>query len=524
MKKTLLLAAIAFASFANAQTPVFEEDWDGNGPGISAWTLIDVDGLTPAPAVSYITDAWSVVDKDGAQGNFGGPAGDHAAASTSWYTNPGTSNDWLISPEITLPESEISVLWQSKAQDPGYRDGYELRLAPNAGNTVEDFTVVLYSTPNDNAVWTDHAVSLAEYAGTTVRLAWVNNSTDMFVLLVDNISVEEFSMVAPSCVTLDLPVDGATDVDPGNAVFSWTPAEGDEIASYSFWLGDSPDALTNIGSLTATTTPVTGLDYSTTYYWSIIPTNTAGSPTGCSVYSFTTIPSPFDPYCGPLSYLIAEPISHVNFAGIDNASDPNGATSHEAYFDVTANVNPGETYPITLQGNTAGPYDTYFTVFIDWNQNGILNDLGEVYEVAEPLTNSTGADGLSVTMDITVPADAVAGETRMRIIKNYGSLQPDPCLSTTFGQAEDYNVIVGTMSVNDITASKFSVYPNPAKSVVNLKGFDAEKVRVYNMLGQEIRVNFSNNVVNIEKLPVGNYVLQAENAEGEVKTVKFIKK
>ena len=524
MKKSLLFAAVACMGFANAQTPVFEEDWDGNGPGISAWTVIDVDGNTPAAAVSFITDGWNVVDKEGAQGNFGGPPGDHAAASTSWYDPAGASNDWLISPVIELPDQDLSVLFDIKAQDPTYPDGYELRLAPNAGNTVEDFTVTLFSIAAENAEWTSRAVSLAEYAGTSVRVAWVNNTNDMFMLLVDNISVEGFDMVAPSCVTLNTPADGDTAVDPANAVFSWTPAEGDEIDTYTFWLGTSPDEMQNIGTLTDITTPVTGLAHQTTYYWQIIPNNMAGSPTDCAVFSFTTIDSPFSPYCGPLNFSFIEPISHVNFAGIDNASDPNGTVGHEFFEETTANVTPGETYTITLQGNTAGNYDTYFTVFIDWNQNGLLNDEGEMYQVATPLTNSSGADGLTVSTDILVPADAMPGQTRMRVFKNYNELVADPCTATNFGQAEDYNVVVGTMSVNDVTAAKFSVYPNPAKSVLNLTGFDAEKVRVYNMLGQEVRVNFSNNTLNIEKLPIGNYVLQAENQEGEIKTVKFIKK
>ena len=44
---------------------IFQENWDGNGPGIMAWTIIDGDGNTPAEPVNYMTDGWVVVDRGG---------------------------------------------------------------------------------------------------------------------------------------------------------------------------------------------------------------------------------------------------------------------------------------------------------------------------------------------------------------------------------------------------------------------------------------------------------------------------
>lgn len=167
---------------------IFQENWDGNGPGIMAWTIIDGDGNTPAEPVNYVTDGWVVVDRGGEPPNFGGPDGDHAALSTSWYDPAGASNDWLISPQITIPAGETAnLVWDAKAQDPLYPDGYELKLAPNGGNTIQDFTVTLFSVESENPEWITRSVPMSAYAGQTIRLAWVNNSTDMFVLLIDNI-------------------------------------------------------------------------------------------------------------------------------------------------------------------------------------------------------------------------------------------------------------------------------------------------------------------------------------------------
>lgn len=55
MKKILLPFFVALGLNAMAQNVIFQEDWDGNGPGVDAWTIIDADGLPVASQVSDIT-------------------------------------------------------------------------------------------------------------------------------------------------------------------------------------------------------------------------------------------------------------------------------------------------------------------------------------------------------------------------------------------------------------------------------------------------------------------------------------
>ena len=196
MKKTLLsLAALAtLSTFTHAQ--IFAENFDGNGPGIGAWTVLDLDGKTTHPNVSFITNGWNVIDLAGENGQYGGPEGDHAAASTSWYNPAGASNDWLITPLINLSGAvDPRLRYSAKAQDEDFRDGYILKVAPNGGNTAADFTDTLFTSTGENyseeKPWTERVFSLAQYAGQSIRIAWVNNSNDMFMLLVDDVFVEE---------------------------------------------------------------------------------------------------------------------------------------------------------------------------------------------------------------------------------------------------------------------------------------------------------------------------------------------
>ena len=142
-----------------------------------------------------------------------------------------------------------------------------------------------------------------------------------------------------------------------------------------------------------------------------------------------------------------QPITKVNFAGIDHSSDATvgGSDGQEYFLDVEGTVKAGTTSDITVEGNTDGDNTSSFTVFIDWNQNGILGDAGEKYVIGS-ITNSTGTDGKQATASIAVPDLAKEGKTRMRIVKNSDSVAPSaPCGDYDFGQAEDYtlNVLKG---------------------------------------------------------------------------------
>jgi len=442
MRKNLLgvvLATIPFLGYSQ----IFQENFDGNGPGIGAWTIIDVDGNTPAEDLADFTSAWIRKDRGGETPNYGGPDGDYAAMSTSWYDPAGTSNDWLISPSFTVSGASPTLYWDAKAQDASYRDGYKVMLAPNGGNTVADFTVELLSVPAESSTWKSRAIQLTPYIGTNVRIAFVNNSNDKYVLLVDNIKVD-----------------------------------------------------------------------------------------------YTYVEPPIS-YCGPLLYEGGvEPITLVKFAGIDNTTDAtlDGSDAHEMFLDKIANVTQGQTYQITLKGNTGGAYNNYFSVFMDWNQNGSLDDAGEAYVIPTALNTSTGTDAKEITFNIAVPAGATLGETRMRVKKVYGSTIPatmgDPCtdgggLFGAYGQAEDYTVAVGSLAVSDISKASISIYPNPVVDVLNITAASkVTAVSVYDMSGKNTanyKLNDNKSQVNLSKLAPGAYVVKITTETG-VQTVKVIKK
>ena len=530
MKKLLLVASfLAIPFLGNSQ--IFQENFDGSGPGIGSWTVIDVDGLVHDAAVTeFDAGGWIRKDRGGPIPNYGGPDNNFAAMSSSWYSPAGTSNDWLISPQITLPAANSFIQWDAKAQDLTFKDGYKLMLAPNGGNTVADFTVELFNLPAENSAWTTRTVNLNAYVGTTVRIAFVNNSTDKFVLLVDNISVNLAPTTVPPCPALVSPANAATGINYTAAVpLTWSASA--TATSYDVYLGTTSNPTTLLRNVVGTTTNATGLAASTTYYWKVIAKNGAGDSVGCTEYSFMTSANPFAPYCGPLVFSSSvEPITLVNFAGINNITDAavGGTPAHENFTAITGSVVQGGSYPIILKGNTDGAFTNRFAVFIDWNQNGVLDDADESYLITQTIVGSTGVDAIQATQNLVVPAGALLGNTRMRVKKIFGNTNyANPCLGGSFGQAEDYTITVTSLAVSDVNKSQVKVYPNPVIDVLNIEAASkASSVQVFDLSGKLVSshsLNAVKNQVNLSKLTPGVYVVNIQTEKG-MQSVKIVKK
>src|SRR5690606_5166194 len=146
--------------------------------------------------------------------------------------------------------------------------------------------------------------------------------------------------------------------------------------------------------------------------------------------SYAQFPSP---YCQINSnYWGVEEITSVVFGDDTIITNTNDTDILVNFTSTVADVEHGETYTITVEGYTGGDYDNEYVAFIDWNQNGILDDAGEVYYIGL-IYDSTGYDNKTAFTDINVPSTAITGETRIRITKTYTdefyevSLNIDPC-------------------------------------------------------------------------------------------------
>jgi hypothetical protein len=156
--------------------------------------------------------------------------------------------------------------------------------------------------------------------------------------------------------------------------------------------------------------------------------------------------------------------------------------------------------PFKLRVTTYGNFDSDIIAFIDWNRNDILDDAGEVFSIGI-LFNTNGNDGTVVSIAITIPNDAVIGITRVRLMKTYqdtdspAKINPfgilfnpfDQDVFQGFGQALDFTIDIGTLSVLSFDKTSLSVYPTPFKELLNITCKSAlDRLEIYNLLGQNI--------------------------------------
>lgn len=269
---------------------------------------------------------------------------------------------------------------------------------------------------------------------------------------------------------------------------------------------------------------------STAYYssdlsaWTVIDGDLDG------VFSFTgycEATNPADNYCTP-RFMFVEPLTYVKFGDtLENRSgNEDDALGYEDFRAMKAEVLPGQTYDITLEGNTKGDWESFFTVFVDWNRNGNLTEDGEVYMIPGSIENSNGEDGQQLTGSIAVPADALEGDTLMRVVKS-DQYPTSPCDSYTFGQAEDYTLLVkkAPLATAEVTASTLNLYPNPAQHEAFIQSTKAVKnIEVFSMSGQKILVSTQSDRMDTSTLEKGIYFVKIIFEDGSSSTRKLFKK
>lgn len=228
-------------------------------------------------------------------------------------------------------------------------------------------------------------------------------------------------------------------------------------------------------------------------------------------------------------------IEKVSMETINNTSGNNGG-----YADFTAKsatLQSGATYTVELTPGfiSGAAFFEYWTVYIDYNHNGVF----EADEIV-----AKGHNAIRINKSFSIPASALKGATRMRIQMQAASQETNPCDTYTYGEVEDYTVVITGNSarsaeinpnLKNITGENItnvSLHPNPARDNLTVEftgsSNDNVKVNVYNLSGQKV-MNIENPSVkgltiynlNTNKLVSGFYIFEIEN-NGQRQHRKFL--
>ena len=514
MKKLLLFGSLLALPFAAYGQTYFYDDF--NDKDVSNWTRYDVDGDG-----NQWADIFEVTTTDGT------PVTPVSMISRSWQGSPLTPNNWIVSPaiDLTAATGAVNLSWKVQcAAETWDTEKYSVYVS-----TSSDMATLMASPVTFSEVYDDPAnegtsylriLDVSSLVGQTIYVAFRHHDvTDQDFISIDDVKVAAPATIAPDCAAPVAPANGSTEVAYNSVNLTWTaPTAGASVDSYDIYLDKNPTPTTLVGNSSGLSFTATNLDASSTYYWQVVPKNTAGSATGCAISSFATSSAI---YCSAGATSTSfEKISNVTFADINNNST--SPAGYEDFTQVVGNVTAGETYTFTASFSGNSYSDDQVLVWIDYNNDKDFNDAGEEVLVtpkkASPWTGS-----------ITIPANVASGQVRMRVRMHDSSLTPNvtPCGTSSFGQVEDYTLNLTSLAVSNVNKAQVKVYPNPVVDVLNIEADSkVSTVQVFDLTGKVVSshaLNAVKNQVNLSKLTPGVYVVTIQTEKG-IQSVKIVKK
>lgn len=332
----------------------------------------------------------------------------------------------------------------------------------------------------------------------------------------------------------------ATNITTNSATLNWQ--QGIDNAnntgfSVSYRLANTNNAWTQLTNIynnpTATFFNITGLAPGTSYEWRVRRAcSAANSPYQTS--SFTTLACISNGVNTEewIDLFALGTINRISGAEPGGYKQIPGGTDLQVGSVINGQISAG--FPGTVRNQR-------FSVYIDFNRNGSFADAGE------RLVNSVSINNAGIkNFSISIPSNATAGPTRMRVImrRNPGTISP--CITGYQGETEDYavNLVVSgnrsavipvtktiSLSMPASTDPGFAVSPNPSNGIFTIllpEMEEAVSLEVVNMNGASVlRRGYNPNKVlqiDISNQPAGLYVLRILNKDGKQLTQKIQKR
>lgn len=198
--------------------------------------------------------------------------------------SPATSNIMLVTPYINNIDAGTNRLKFFARNSTASQD---IQVG-TMSNPADASTFTVLQTVDLSTTFQEYSVSFAGYSGTDQYIALRRLSTSTYTYVyIDNVVWEPIPAVAPSCVAITSPTNGATNVM--NSSVTW--ASNADATGYYINVGYATGTtdvlnLQDVGNVTSYSFPT---DPDTTYFVTIVPYNAFGSATGpCTEISFTT--------------------------------------------------------------------------------------------------------------------------------------------------------------------------------------------------------------------------------------------
>ncbi|HRF76963.1 MAG TPA: GEVED domain-containing protein, partial [Chitinophagales bacterium] len=175
-------------------------------------------------------------------------------------------------------------------------------------------------------------------------------------------------------------------------------------------------------------------------------------------------------------------IDGVTVSDLSNIGSGGAITDvgYSDYTGLTANLTIGTTYTMTLNNNPS--FSQTYTAWIDGNHD-------DVFSTDEVLGSVSLVAGATGSFDFSLAPGTMEGATRMRVRCIYPAFLAtplDPCASTSYGEAEDYTVVIeGAAAIDggvvDVTAPTSGVTLGVESVTVTIQNYGSESLSGFNV-------------------------------------------
>ncbi|MBV9963705.1 MAG: M4 family metallopeptidase [Parafilimonas sp.] len=485
----------ALYSYVNDPTYLDNAFWDGSAMNFNKRSNGDPGGVTGIDVTGHelthgVTQETCGLDYFNESGAINESLSDIMGKSVQFFAKP-TDINWLLSNDMNWiirdmsnpnaegqPDTYKGTLWYTGGGDNGgvhYNSGvgnFMFYLLVTGGTGTNDkgnsYKVKGVGLAKaDQIIYRSQTVYLtqtSQYADW--RIACINAATDLYggtstetnnvknAFYAVGIGSDSSGCDAPAGLTV-------TNITKKSATLQWSAA-GVSVGYNLQWKLSTSNNWTTVSNLTTTSYNLTGLIPGFSYDFRVQTKCTATTASAYSApYTFTTLTNGGGIYCE--SYGQSTSFEYIDRVAIGNKGYTSGNNNGYGNF-LSAGGTLATGKPDTLvltPGFTGSSYQEYWTAYIDYNQDGDFADAKERIGTA----TSTGV----AKIGFVIPAQALNGLTRMRIQMSYGSQVTDPCGVFSYGEVEDYSVIIKGGTFNAVAANTgrstgILIMPNPIKT------------------------------------------------------------
>jgi hypothetical protein len=373
---------------------------------------------------------------------------------------------------------------------------------------------------------------------------------------IDDVAWESSSPLPPNAALPIYPADNATDVDIMMGLRLQWSSGGGSPDGYRVYFGQTNPPTTKINDTTGTFSRVTSvLDYSTVYYWKVIPYNQFGTDSvNCPVWKFTTMSDPtknlpwtenFDALTQTTGYTYPLGWSYQNFVVSstnwdmisNNSGSPNNAHTAPNAMSSGPQFYPKNNWLYTPPLHIDPTINQCRVTF--WYKavpSGVSNDMESLRLTIGNNHNTLTISDTLWNEDTIVNTSYQMGTANFTVGSNanyfIGFQAHSP---SNYPTVQNFALIIDDVTVDYLSSVEenpmfFGTYPNPASDylIVSIPQWNGHKttLEIMNMLGQKVYsedMKSANETLSLQGWQQGMYIVRLMS-EGKSYTRKIVVK